>query len=109
MPEDARHACRQVNYRNLVLNQRVEIKRAFISHATQSWLTVLSLIIGAMPKSMPGFDLSSANDLTALVLIAKINERWQVKPTFWLPADGIKERSQSDHTQYDVSGETEIS
>ena len=49
-----------------------------------------------------GLDLSAVNDLTALVLIAKIDSQWHIKPTFWLPADGISERSRLDHVQYDV-------
>jgi phage terminase large subunit-like protein len=103
MAEDARRMpSRESEYRNLVLNQRVEIKRAFISHAT--WQSCDGAVSDNWGNAevYAGLDLSSVNDLTALVLIAKINERWQVKPTFWLPADGIKERSQSDHTQYDV-------
>jgi phage terminase large subunit-like protein len=49
-----------------------------------------------------GLDLSSVADLTALVLIGKIGDVWHVQPTFWLPAEGLREKSQHDHVSYDL-------
>jgi phage terminase large subunit-like protein len=48
-----------------------------------------------------GLDLSEANDLTALVLICRINGVWHVRPTFFLPSEGIHERSRQDRVPYD--------
>jgi phage terminase large subunit-like protein len=36
------------------------------------------------------------------VLIAPIDEKWHVKPTFWLPAEGLLERSRKDRVPYDT-------
>src|SRR3546814_11076337 len=47
-------------------------------------------------------DLSSTNDLTAFVPIAWVEEAWETKPTFWLPGDGLAEKSRSDRVPYDV-------
>jgi phage terminase large subunit-like protein len=103
MAEDAkRMPSREAEYRNLVLNQRVETSNPFISKVAwqecggpvaKDWSNVA--VYG-------GLDLSSVSDLTALVLIAKINNQWHVRPTFWLPEDGIRERSRLDHAPYDV-------
>jgi phage terminase large subunit-like protein len=50
-----------------------------------------------------GLDLSSVNDLTALVLMAPDDEGvWSVRPTFWLPAVGLAERSRKDRVPYDT-------
>jgi len=103
MAEDAkRMPSREAEYRNLVLNQRVEASNPFISK--QLWQEC-----GEPPKLVwddtpvyGGLDLSAVNDLTALVLIAHIGGKWQVRPTFWLPEEGIRERSRLDHVQYDV-------
>jgi phage terminase large subunit-like protein len=103
MAEDAkRMPSREAEYRNLVLNQRVEASNPFVSKSLwfscdgpvqQDWSNV---------PVYGGLDLSSVSDLTALVLIGKIKDQWHVKPTFWLPEEGILERSRLDHAQYDI-------
>jgi phage terminase large subunit-like protein len=47
-------------------------------------------------------DLSEVNDLTALVLVAQHQGKWHVKPTFWLPGEGLLDRSRSDRVPYDL-------
>src|SRR5690606_8576812 len=37
----------------------------------------------------------------ALVLIAPHKGLWHVKPTFWLPGDGLRERARKDRVPYD--------
>lgn len=103
MAEDAkRMPSRESEFRNLVLNQRVEASNPFISKALwQSCGDKPKLLWGDTPV-YGGLDLSSVNDLTALVLIAHIAGKWHVRPTFWLPEEGIRERSRTDHAQYDV-------
>lgn len=102
MAEDARRMpSRENEYRNLILNQRVEVTSPFISRGI--WEAC-----GAAPQSLEklpvfgGLDLSETKDLTALVLIAKVKDVWQVHPTFWLPEEGLREKSRLDRVPYDV-------
>ena len=92
----------EAGYRNLVLNQRVAASTRFI--APSVWQAC-----GDRPQAfdsdMPvyaGLDLSAANDLTAFVMMGKLDGVWQVHPTFWLPADGLEERSKTDRVPYDM-------
>jgi hypothetical protein len=48
-----------------------------------------------------GLDLSEVNDLTCLVLGARIEDVWHVKPTFWLPEFGLAEGLAPDRVPYD--------
>lgn len=88
---------RENAYRNLVLNQRVEAKSPFISR--EIWNEN-----GEEPGDLigkpvwGGLDLSSVSDLTALVLLG---EDGSVLPTFWLPGDGLAEKSRNDRVPYD--------
>lgn len=97
--EARRMPSREAAYRNLILNQRVEARNPFV---TQS----IWQLSGANPDSdmdykrlFLGLDLSSVNDLTALVAVS---EEGDVYPTFWLPADGLEEKSRADRVPYDV-------
>jgi hypothetical protein len=82
-------------YRNYTLNQRVEASSPFVSRSL--WL---SCAAPAKPiEGVPvygGLDLSEVNDLTALVLIGKVDGIWQAHPTFWLPEEGLVERARRD-------------
>lgn len=102
MAEDARRmSAREAEYRNLVLNQRVEMNSPFVSRAL--WQSC-----GAVPKDLKGLavygglDLSEVADLTALVLGGLSESIWQVHPTFWLPGEGLTEKARADRTPYDV-------
>lgn len=85
-------------FRNLILNQRVEAKEPFITRSI--WLEN-----GADPDPLEGkevyggLDLSAVSDLTALVLAT---EDGDVVPTFWLPEEGLKEKSAGDRVPYDL-------
>lgn len=89
---------REASYRNLILNQRVEASNPFIARAI--WLEN-----GAAPEPAGrqtvygGLDLSSVSDLTALVLVSEAGD---VYPTFWLPGEGLEEKSRNDRVPYDV-------
>lgn len=89
---------RESSYRNLILNQRVEARNPFVSRAI--WQDN-----GAMPGDLDGksvfggLDLSSVADLTALVLTTDAGD---VVPTFWLPEDGLEEKSRHDRVPYDL-------
>jgi phage terminase large subunit-like protein len=97
----SRMPAREAQYRNLILNQRVEALSPFISRSL--WATC-----GAQPKSLAGvqcyagLDLSSVADLTAFVLIGRVDGVWQVHPTFWLPGDGLADKARTDHVPYDL-------
>lgn len=103
MAEGARRMpSRQAEYENLVLNRRVEANNPFISRGV--WL----MNAGAPMEDFAGLpvyaglDLSSVSDLTALVLVAPHGEAWHVRPVFWLPGEGLREKSLKDRVPYDV-------
>lgn len=91
---------RENAYRNLILNQRVEARAPFVSR--EVWMAN-----AGKPEEMGrakvfgGLDLSSVSDLTALVLVAQRGDLWDVHPTFWLPAEGLAEKSRVDRVPYD--------
>jgi phage terminase large subunit-like protein len=92
---------RQAEYENLVLNRRVEASSPFI--ARPIWEACGTPVVQSF-KGLPvygGLDLSETNDLTALVLLAPVDDKWHVKPTFWLPADGLREKARQDRVPYD--------
>jgi phage terminase large subunit-like protein len=103
MAEDARRLpSREASFRNLILNQRVEARSPFVSRAV--WTEN-----GAAPGGIDrrpvygGLDLSSVSDLTSLVLAApEDDDTISVVPTFWLPADGLAEKSRLDRVPYDL-------
>jgi phage terminase large subunit-like protein len=50
-----------------------------------------------------GLDLSSTQDLTALVLLFEPTEddpTWRLKPYFWLPGDGLHDKADKDRVPY---------
>jgi phage terminase large subunit-like protein len=50
-----------------------------------------------------GLDLASTHDLTAFVLVwPREDGGYYVRPWFWLPAEGLAERSRKDRVPYDV-------
>lgn len=103
MAEDAsRMPSRQAEYENLVLNRRVEASSPFVSRPV--W-QLCAGPVAEFDKNLPvygGLDLSEVNDLTAFVLIGKIDGIWHVKPTFWLPGDGLAEKARKDKVPYDL-------
>ena len=92
---------REASYRNLILNQRVESRNPFISRDV--WLDNGALPVGKLEgRVYGGLDLSSVADLSALVLISKQGEAWDVHPTFWLPEEGLREKARLDRVPYDL-------
>ena len=88
----------EAEFRNLELNQRVEAAEPFVPRLV--WEAN-----GAAPGDIDGqrvwggLDLSSAHDLTALVLET---ESGGVHCAFWLPEEGLVEKSKADHVPYDI-------
>lgn len=102
MAADAkRMPAREAEYRNLVLNQRVETNNPFVTQYVWKSCGGPVADLHGVPL-YGGLDLSSVADLTALVLIGRIERTWNVKPTFWLPAEGLREKSETDRVPYDL-------
>ena len=49
-----------------------------------------------------GLDLSTVKDLTAFVLVFKMDNGVRVLPYFWVPEDNIRQRVEHDRVPYDV-------
>lgn len=85
-------------FRNLILNQRVEMAAPFVSRSV--WK-----MNGGDPgkidgrKVWAGLDLSAVNDLTALMAV---DETGGVHSAFWLPHEGLREKSRKDKVPYDL-------
>ena len=102
MAQDAkRMPAREVEYRNLVLNQRIETSNPFVSPAV--WKACGGPVgsLAGLPL-YGGLDLSEVADLTALVLIGWRDGKWRVEPTFWLPAEGLSDKATRDRVPYDM-------
>lgn len=102
MAEDARNMpSRQSEYENLVCNRRVDRNNPFVSQSV--WQTNGGPVSdwGNAPV-YAGLDLSATADLAAFVPIAWIDDAWEVKPTFWLPGEGLAEKARADRVPYDV-------
>jgi phage terminase large subunit-like protein len=104
MAADAkRMPAREAAFRNLVLNQRVDAETPFLARTLWD-------ACRAMPADLTGrdvyagLDLSEVSDLTALVLIGRdaVTGEWSVKPTFWLPSEGLADKSNRDRQTYDL-------
>jgi phage terminase large subunit-like protein len=89
------------SFRWLFLNQRVEASSPFVSRTLWSSCGAKPDPLGDLPV-YGGLDLSSVNDLTALVLVGQGESAWHVHPTFWLPADGLRDKARADRVPYDV-------
>ena len=91
----------EASYRNLILNQRVEARSPFVMRSV--WMEN-----GGEPCEpetlgiYAGLDLSSVSDLTALVGVSELGD---VYPTFWLPEEGLAEKSKADRVPYDTWAE----
>lgn len=92
----------EASYRNLHLNQRIDVSAPFISRSV--WQACASPVVESF-NGLPvfgGLDLSEVSDLTAFVPVAPVDGVWNVRPVFWLPGSGLAEKSRSDRVPYDV-------
>ena len=88
--------------RNLLLNQRVSTESPFVS--PEVWKSCGAAVL-PFDDDCPvyaGLDLSARTDLTALVLVGKVDGVWQVVSHFWTPSQGLAERSKRDRAPYDM-------
>lgn len=91
------------SFRNLYLNQRISQFSPFVSPSI--WKAGSAPIDESAFFEGPvygGLDLSLTTDLTALVLIAKKDGIWHVKPVFWTPESTLADRSRRDRAPYDT-------
>ena len=102
MAQDAkRMPAREAEYRNLILNQRIDVSTPFISRAVWKGCGGPVGSLEGVPV-YGGLDLSEVSDLTALVLIGWRDGKWRVQPTFWLPSEGLAEKAMADRVPYDL-------
>ncbi len=98
MAEDAkRMPSRESEYRNLILNQRVEAHNPFVTKSV--WI-----LSGETPECRGpcygGLDLSETSDLTSLELVFPESGN-SVKSFFWLPNEGLEDKARQDRVPYD--------
>ncbi len=84
---------------NLILNRRVEAESPFVSRSVWESNGDSPGMPTSRTKVWAGLDLSSVNDLTALVAV---DETGGVHSSFWLPAQGLSEKSRKDRVPYDL-------
>ena len=102
MAQDAeRMPSREAEYRNLILNQRVEVVNPFVQ--PQMWKDCGGPVasLDDCDDVYAGLDLSEVADLTSLVLIGRIGDVWHVLPKFWLPEEGLGRKAIGDRVPYD--------
>ena len=89
------------SFRWLFLNQRIDASAPFVSPAVWRACDGPVADFDGLPV-FGGLDLSEVSDLTALVLMAPKDGIWHVRPTFWLPGDGLYDKAKADRVPYDV-------
>jgi phage terminase large subunit-like protein len=101
MAEDARRMpAREAEYRNLILNQRVQTDAPFIAKGI--WTAN-----GAPPQDFTGrdiyggLDLAQRNDMSALVWVAD-GDVVDLEPHFWLPAQDLELRAKRERVPFDL-------
>jgi phage terminase large subunit-like protein len=103
--EQAKQAARMPSaentFRNLCLNQRISTVSPFISKDV--WKSCGGKVIdfGNVPV-YAGLDLSARTDLTAFVLVARIQNVWHTQCYFWTPEQNLLDRAKKDRQPYDV-------
>lgn len=93
----------EADFRNYVLNQRVDAKTPFVSRST--WLECGQEVDRGVFEDRPvyaGLDMSSRNDLTALAYIANKDGIWHTCVEFFAPEEGLAQRVKRDRAPYDV-------
>ncbi len=88
-------------YRNLILNQRVNMVNPFISR--EVWESCSDAGGDFVGDVFLGLDLSVRQDLTALIAVGRdAGGFWSVQCHFFTPLNGLDERTRRDRTPYDL-------
>lgn len=93
----------EATFRNLTLNQRVNVVRAFVSPSV--WKAGNGPIDEAAFLECAvygGLDLSATTDLTSLVLTARKDGVLHIRAWFWMPEATLLEAVRRDRAPYDV-------
>ncbi|WP_245410167.1 terminase large subunit [Falsochrobactrum shanghaiense] len=98
----ARQPTAEASFRWLHLNQRIDASAPFVTPAVWKECGTADLAGFEGLPVFGGLDLSEVSDLTALVLMAPKDGVWHVRPTFWLPGDGLRQKAKDDRVPYDV-------
>lgn len=86
-------------FRNLILNQRVEMFAPFVGRT--AWKACDGAVEALAGQTVyAGLDLSAVTDLTALVLVWQKGGETHVKPYFWTPEQGLLDRAHRDRQPY---------
>lgn len=89
------------SFRWLFLNQRIEAAAPFISRKV--WADCAGEVAAKLDGPVyAGLDLSEVADLTAFVAVSPVDGVWHVRPTFWLPGQGLAEKAKADRVPYDL-------
>lgn len=94
----------EAEFRNLHLNQRIEVNDPFLSASV--WKQCGDEIDEDWSEFevFGGLDLSEVRDLTAFVAVGYDKKRdiFHTKSLFWLPSNGLREKARTDRVAYDV-------
>jgi phage terminase large subunit-like protein len=90
----------ETSFRNLYLNQRINMTAPFVSPNVWKAGNVAPAEFNGPVYG--GLDLSATTDLTAFVLACRIDGVMHVQPHFWMPADSVAEATKRDRAPYDV-------
>ena len=100
----ARLPAKENSFRWLFLNQRIEATSPFLSRAEWEANNPEPEVQSGM-SCYAGLDLSASRDLTAFVMAFPVDDGYHIVPQFFLPADGIREKSKTDKVPYDLWAE----
>lgn len=89
----------EAEFRNLELNQRVEVENPFVPRSVWDANNAPPTPIDGR-RVFGGLDLSSVRDLTSLELLDE--EDGSVNSTFWLPKHGLADKAAKDLVPYDL-------
>lgn len=89
------------SFRWLYLNQRIEATSPFLSKA--EWMANdASPEFEERMTCYIGLDLSASRDLTALVMAFPIDGEYHIDAKFFLPSDGLRDKSKAEKVPYDL-------
>jgi phage terminase large subunit-like protein len=88
------------SFRNLYLNQRVNMVSAFVSPSVWKEGNAAPADLDGLVYG--GLDLSGTTDLTALVLTCRKDGLLHVRAEFWMPLDMVQEAAKRDRAPYDL-------
>lgn len=88
----------EASYRNLILNQRIEARSPFVNKTIWDENGKSPIDLDG-EEVWCGLDLSSVSDLTSLI---QVGMDGSVDTNFWLPEQGIVEKSRLDKVPYDL-------